>query len=432
MKSGDYASRGYRGYVLAVLTAVYAVNFIDRQLLVILQEPIKAELDLSDTQLGLLSGLAFSVLYVTCGIPIARWSESRSRRDVIAVAIAAWSVMTALCGMAQNYPQLLLARMGVGIGESGGSPPSHSMISDMYPPEKRSTALSIFFTGGNIGILGGFLLGAWFNELFGWRMAFLLVGLPGLLVALLVRLTVAEPQRGMTDTVRSSAPPPSIREAVRLLWSKRTFRYLCLACAMQSFGLYGMGNWFPSYLIRTLGMSIIEVGTWLAILAGGLGALGAVAGGYLTDYLGKRDRRWYLWVPLIAGIGIVPFALASFLTDSGAAALALNALPLFLSFMYVGPTLAVAHSLVGPRMRALTSAIMFFVLNLIGMGLGPMFTGLVSDLLAAQLGGESLRYALIATLGVASVSTSLMYFAAARHLRAEVAPGNFSASSVPS
>ncbi len=202
MPYGDYDSRAYRGYVLAVLTAVYALNFIDRQLLVILQEPIKLELGLSDTQLGLLSGLAFAVFYVICGIPIARLAESRSRRNVIAFSIVAWSVMTAVCGLAQNYTQLLLARMGVGVGESGGSPPSHSMISDMYPPGQRSTALSIFSTGVNIGILGGFLLGAWLNEFFGWRSVFLLVGLPGVLFALLVGFTVAEPVRGRSDPHR--------------------------------------------------------------------------------------------------------------------------------------------------------------------------------------------------------------------------------------
>ncbi|MBK7168104.1 MAG: MFS transporter [Gammaproteobacteria bacterium] len=426
---GDYDSRAYRGYVLAVLTAVYALNFIDRQLLVILQEPIKLELGLSDTQLGLLSGLAFPVFYVICGIPIARLAESRSRRNVIAFSIVAWSVMTAVCGLAQNYTQLLLARMGVGVGESGGSPPSHSMISDMYPPGQRSTALSIFSTGVNIGILGGFLLGAWLNEFFGWRSVFLLVGLPGVLFALLVGFTVAEPARGRSDPHAREEVPPTVGQAVRLLWSKPTFRYVALACAMQSFGMYGMGSWFPSYLIRTHGMSVVEVGTWLALLAGGVGALGALAGGYLTDYLGQRDRRWYLWVPMIAGIVVVPFALAAFLVDSGHAALALNALPLFLSYMYLGPTLAVAHSLVGARMRALTSALMFFVLNLIGMGLGPLFTGLTSDLLMPAVGADSLRYALIATLALASLGGTLMYLGGAHHLRTDLArAGGISAS----
>jgi len=421
MKWGDYSSRGYRGYVLAMLTAVYAVNFIDRQLLVILQEPIKAELGLSDTQLGLLSGLAFALFYVSCGVPIARWSETRSRRNVIAGAIALWSLMTAVCGMAQNFLQLLLARMGVGIGESGGSPPSHSMISDIYPPQQRSTALSIFSTGVNFGILAGFLLGGWINEFFGWRTAFIVVGLPGLLLALVVRLTISEPRRGMSDPVASDEQAPPMWTCIRQLFAIPTFRYVALACGLQAFGLYGIGNWFPSFLIRTHGMGTGEVGTWLAVIAGGIGAAGALAGGYLTDHLGKRDRRWYLWVPLYSGIVGAPLSLLAFLLDSPYLALTVFAVPTFLGYMYLGPNLAVAHSLVGPRMRATASAVLFFVLNLIGLGLGPLFVGVCSDLLQPGFGAESLRYALILNLAIAVVGASIMYTLGARHIRADVA-----------
>lgn len=408
-----------RNYVLAVLTLVYAVNFIDRQLVVILQESIRHELGLSDTQLGLLSGLAFALFYVTCGIPIARWSESRERRSVIAGAVALWSLMTALCGLAQNFAQLLLARMGVGVGESGSSPPSHSMISDMYPPRQRGTALSVYSTGVNLGILAGLLLGGWINEFFGWRTAFVVLGLPGLAIALLVRLTVSEPPRGHFDDPAATVPTPSVMAALGMLSRDRTFVWLALGCALQAFGMYGIGNWFASFIIRAHGTGTGELGTWLALSVGVVGGAGSVIGGIVADRLGRRDRRWYFRVPLFGGLLGAPFVLCALLARDLAPALLANAVGLFFLYAYLGPNIAMAHALVGPHMRALTSAILFFVLNLIGMGLGPLFTGFMSDALAASFGPDALRYALCCTLAIATAGASLFYLLAARSLRPE-------------
>lgn len=418
----DYERRGYRAWVLALLTAGCALNFLDRQLVVILQEPIRQEFGLSDTQLGLLSGFGFAGIYVVSGVFVALWSETRARRGVIALAIGTWSLMTALFGLAQGYGQLLLARMGVAIGESGGGPPSHSLISDLYPPERRAMALAIYTSGVNIGILLGFLLGGWLNELHGWRTAFFVLGLPGVLLALVVRFTVAEPVRGAYDRVPGAAVAarPRLGSALRVLWSSASFRWLALASAFQAFALYGIGAWFPSYLIRGFGLGTAEVGTWLALLAGGVGALGTLAGGWFGDRLARRDPRWYLWLPLACGLFGLPFAVAMFLVDDAHAALALNAVPMLANFVYLPPVLAAAHRLVDAQMRATTSAVLFFVINLIGMGGGPVFVGALSDALAPAMGADALRVAILCALAVSAVVSTFAYLLGAARLGAEL------------
>ena len=232
--TNPYASQRVRFYTLGLLTVVYTFNFIDRQLLAILQESIKAELLLSDTQLGLLTGFAFAVFYVTAGIPIARWADNSNRRNIVALAVGTWSFMTAISGLVQNYTQLLLARIGVGVGEAGGSPPAHSMISDIFPPEKRASALAFYSTGVNIGILFGFLFGGWLTEIFSWRVAFFVVGLPGIAIALLVRFTLAEPLRGLSEN-RDATDAPPVRDVLRLLWSRPAFRHISLGAALNAF-----------------------------------------------------------------------------------------------------------------------------------------------------------------------------------------------------
>ena len=227
-------------YALSILTLVYAFNFIDRQLLAILQESIKADLGLSDSQLGLLTGFAFALFYVTAGIPIARWADRSNRRNIVSLALFVWSFMTAISGLAQNYLQLLLARVGVGVGEAGGSPPSHSMISDMFPPAQRAGALGFYSTGVSIGILFGFLLGGWLNEFFGWRMAFLVVGAPGVLLALVVRFTVTEPRRGLSEARDLSQQSSSLSEVLALLWQQNSFRHLAFASSLYAFVGYGL------------------------------------------------------------------------------------------------------------------------------------------------------------------------------------------------
>ena len=389
-----YTQPFYRYYVLAVLTVVYVFNFVDRQLLVILQEPIKAELNLSDTQLGLLTGFAFALFYVICGIPIARWADKGNRRTIIALALTIWSVMTAMCGLAANYTHLLLARVGVGVGEAGGSPPAHSMISDIFKPKNRALALSVYSIGIYIGILIGFAAGGFLADAFSWRLAFFVVGIPGVALALLVLLTVREPIRGWSEgDTKAVEPAPPIGDVARLLWSRISFRHIALAASMQAFIIYGIGNWLPSYFLRTYELDIGTIGAWMALTTGFGGGLGSFCGGWMADKFGAKDVRWYLWVPAILTSLLVPVQLAILLSGEVYFALIMTAPFHFLSAAYLGAVLAVSHNLVNGRMRAMTSAVLFFVLNLIGLGLGPVIVGFLSDVFT--------RNGMVAPLGTA-------------------------------
>jgi len=294
--TNPYATPSARYYAVGLLTLVYTFNFIDRQLLAILQESVKADLLLEDWQLGLLTGFAFAVFYVTAGIPIARWADNSNRRNIVALAVGTWSFMTAISGLAQNYTQLMLARIGVGVGEAGGSPPAHSMISDMFPPENRATALSFYSMGVSFGILFGFLFGGWLNEIFNWRVAFFIVGAPGLLVALAVRFTLHEPIRGLADnrTVSESVP---ITQVLELLWSRLSFRHMAFGAALNAFAGYSISNWSASFFIRSHEMSTGELGTWLGLSQGLGGAIGVFFGGYFAEKLARNDVRWYMRLP---------------------------------------------------------------------------------------------------------------------------------------
>ncbi len=415
----DKPANRYRYYVLFVLTLVYAFNFIDRQILVILQGSIAAELGLSDTQLGWLSGLAFALFYVTAGIPIAIWADRGNRRNIVALALTVWSGMTALSGMAQNFWHLLAARLGVGIGEAGGSPPSHSMISDYFPPERRGTAISIYSTGIYLGILVGYLLGGWIDQTFGWRVAFFVVGVPGILLALVVRFTVREPIRGMSENI-AGIEQLKLGELAPRLWALRSFRYLALGGGVTAFGLYGTGNFAPLFLARSHGMSSAEIGVVLALLVGFGGMGGTAGGGWLADKLGGKDKRWYLWVPIMGGVIAGPTAIAAFLVQDTTVALTIYFVAVFTSAVYLGPLIAISHTLVPQRARALTSAILFFILNLVGMGMGPLSTGMISDSLKPEYGDNSLRYAMV-IISCISALTLLLFYLASRHLNADLA-----------
>ncbi|MFT6276883.1 MAG: MFS family permease [Halioglobus sp.] len=415
-----YEKKSSAYYALGVLTLVYSFNFIDRQLLAILQESIKADLGLSDSQLGLLTGFAFAVFYVTAGIPIARWADRSNRRNIVALSLAVWSGMTAVSGMAQNYLQLLLARIGVGVGEAGGSPPSHSMISDIFPVHQRASALGFYSTGVNVGILFGFLLGGWLNEYFGWRIAFLVVGAPGILLALLVRFTVAEPIRGLSENKQVSDRPIPLTEVLALLWSRRSFRHLAVASGLTAFVAYSIISWGASYFIRSHGMSTGELGTWLALIMGLGGAIGAFGGGVIADRLGNRDKRWYVWVPAIAGLLATPFIVATYSVESAYLALLCSVVPGVMGNVFLGSTVATVHGLVGVRMRAMSSAVFFFILNMIGLGLGPFSVGLLSDYLALDYGQESLRYAMLMILPGVGVWAVVHFMLASRNLREDL------------
>ena len=409
------ATSTYRNYVLVMLTLVYVFNFVDRQLLVILQESIKKELQLSDTQLGMLSGFTFAIFYVTMGIPIARFADKRNRRNIVAVSLGLWSLMTAVSGLARNFLQLLLARIGVGIGEAGGSPPAHAMISDYFPPEKRSTALSVYSTGIYFGILTGFLMGGFLNQELGWRNAFFVLGIPGVFFSLLFFATVREPRRGATDVDFAATETHSFGEVIKLLFSKKTFVFLSLATGLHVFCLYGVTNWAPSFLARIHGMKNSEIGGLLGLVFGIGGAVGSFAGGFLTDHFGKKDKRSYLKIPAYAILISIPLAAGAFFLNNTVFSIVCLGLCASLQSVYLGPSIAVSHSLVPASMRALTSAVLFLVLNLIGLGFGPLVVGMISDLLAPTLGNESLRWAMSVTLLV-SVASTLLFFITAKKM----------------
>jgi len=404
-----------------VLVVVYTFNFIDRQILSILIESIKADLALSDQALGFLSGFAFAAFYATLGIPIARWADRGNRRNLISLALAVWSGMTALCGLAQNFWQLALARIGVGIGEAGCSPPAHSLISDYYPPQQRATALGIYALGIPFGIMFGLFIGGWINEAFGWRKAFFVVGIPGLLLALLVRYTLPEPERGQSE-LRSAdaADQPGMGETFRFLARRPAFVHIALGGALAAFVGYGVVSWFPAFLIRTHGMSTSEIGLWFGLAMGIGGGIGMFAGGWAADRYGARDTRWYLWTVTVAMLIAVPFGAAAYFSSDPHLAMVLFLPAIFAANFWQATSFAQAQSLVRLRMRAMASAILLFVANIIGLGAGPWAVGLVSDLLAPRYGADSLRWSLF-IFGAVNFWVAWHFYAGGKHLAADLA-----------
>ena len=425
-----YLRPGYRWYILGLLTVVYMFNFIDRQVLVILQEQIREDLGLMDWQLGMLSGLVFAVFYSVLGVPIAHASEIFGRKRVIALSLGFWSLMTALMGMANNFIQLALLRIGVGVGEAGGSPPSHSIISDIFPRNRRALALSVFSMGVYLGYLVAYSTGGWAAEALGWRMTFIVVGLPGVLIAVLVAATIKEPPRGLAESgyrvpstgTTAETPIPGFLDTLRTLWSRKSFRYLALAGSLQSLAGYGVGNFMPSFIIRAHEMSIGDIGWRLALITGLGGAIMIVVSGYVTDRLSVRSQKWYALFPAIAISITVPLALVVFLAqDAG---------PMFLGYIpyellgatWLGSALAITHSLVGLRQRAVASAVFFFLINLIGLGLGPLIIGTLSDLMRPAMGdADALRYAILGTALVAKSLCVIHFLLAARSIEKDLA-----------
>jgi MFS family permease len=419
-------SHAYRNYALGLLVVVNVFNYLDRQILSILLEPIKRDLQLSDTALGFLTGIAFALFYTFAGIPIARWADRGMRCTIIAGGLAIWSGMTALTGLAQTFTQLTLARIGVGVGEAACSPPAHSLLSDYFPPERRGTALSIFSLGVPIGIMIGYLAGGWINQYFGWRLAFFVVGLPGLILALVLWLTLREPLRGHSEGLHASTPTTqtdSLWTVFHFIWALRSFRHLSLAAALHALYGYGVLAFMPAFMMRVHGMTnTAELGLWLGLIAGVFSGIGTFLGGVLGDRFAtrKHDMRWYMWLPAWATLLSIPFTLLFYLWPEGRTALLLSIPGAILGPTYLGPTMAMTQGLVKLRMRATASAILLFILNLIGLGLGPQAVGVLSDLLAPTYGVQSIRYALLFVVVTGSVWSALHYFLAARTLREDL------------
>lgn len=424
------AGDAYRYYVVWVLCGVYTLNIMDRQLLAILVEPIRREFGLTDTHMGFLGGLAFALFYTTLGMPLARLADRTHRGNIIAVSIVVWSVFTALTGFAKGFWHLLAARIGVGVGEAGCNPAAYSLIGDYFEPRRRATALSIYQIGGYAGAFAGLMLGGAIAQEYGWRAAFYIVGLPGLAAALLVKLTIREPPRGFSDPGQHAAAPPPALQVLRTLWAKRSFRHLSFAAALHNFAIYGAGNFYSAFLIRSHGLSLAEVGAQLGVVTLIGGVLGAYLGGLASDRLAtkRKDSRYYLWVPAVLLLVGFPIYQLVYALEDSTLVMWLLIPAIACSAAYLAPSITATYGLVGVRERALASALLLLILNLIGLGFGPLLAGMLSDGLrgafiergvgeSAAL-AEGLRWSLRILVFV-NIWSAFHYFRAARTLREE-------------
>jgi MFS family permease len=382
----------YAYYVLGVLFVVYIFNFIDRQILAILLQPIKEDLKISDTALGFLTGFAFALFYTFAGLPLARIADRWVRRSLIAISLATWSIMTAVSGLARGFTDLALARIGVGIGEAGATPPAHSLIADYFPPEKRATAFAVYASGIYVGVGLGFWIGGWINDNYGWRMAFFVVGLPGVLMALLVRLTVREPPRGLSDHLAGNTQEYTVREVWRFFSTLPAARNASLAGAFHAFVGYGLGAWIPAFFVRVHGMTPGSIGRWLSWITAIGGIIGAFAGGWIADRWVRTNPRARPYVGLIGVVlSIPPLFFTLLLANTEVALLAL--LPYNIATtLWLGPTVAIIQELVPPSMRAMASAVFLFIVTIIGLGAGPQVVGILNDLIGTS---DAVRYSLL-------------------------------------
>lgn len=390
------SASAYRYYVLGILFIAYALNFLDRSILGILLDPIKAELQVSDKMMGLLAGFAFVAFYSVLGVPIARWADRGSRRSILALGLAFWSGLTTLSGFAQSYAQMALARVGVGVGEAAGAPPSHALISDYFEKEKRPRAMAIFQSSIYLGLFLGYLMGGWISQLYGWRAAFWAAGLPGLALAGIVMLTVREPLRGAADHETVDRSAHGLGEVARFLAGQRAFVLIVLGVGLVAFTNFAFSVWSAPFLGQVHHMGRGEIGTYLGVIKGALGVVGTLVGGFAVEWLRGRDDRWLLVVTgavtLLAGPAFLVFLLAA---DKYVALAGLGAATLCIAFHY-GPCFAIAQTLVKVRMRSLAASILLLSVNLIGLGLGSFVVGLLNDLLAGAFGDAAVRYSLIA------------------------------------
>ena len=430
-------SDAQRRYAMWMLLIIYILNFIDRQVINILAEPIKLELHLSDSQLGLLTGLAFAVFYTVLGIPIARYADRSHRPRIIATALAVWSGFTALSGVAQNYTQLVLARIGVGVGEAGCTPPAHSLISDMYPKEKRASALAFYSLGVPIGAVLGTIAGGTLADAFGWRWAFVVCGAPGLILAALAFFTLVEPRTKQTaEQIKAAAAAgtATVGEVLRFLWSKKTFWYVAFAASIKAFIGYGHAPFTASFFLRTHGEEIksmadaVGMGSlgflsiFLGVIAGVGGILGTLLGGRIADRYGRVDYRYWMSIPGWASLLVIPIFILAMLAPSATIAIPIFAITAILGTLWYGPVYATAQSIAPAHMRAVTAAILLFVINLVGLGLGPLAVGALSDFLNVGMGygkAEGLRWALIIS-ACAGVIAFVCFWMARRTIREEM------------
>lgn len=387
----------YPYVVVLILGLVYTFSYLDRQIVAILAEPIKADLNLTDTQVGMLSGLTFALFYTAFGIPVAWLADRKNRVRIVAVACMLWSVFSGLCGLSQNFVHLVLARIGVGIGEAGGSSPSMSIIADYFPPHKRGGAISLFSLGVPLGATLGVAFGAWVAAAYNWRIAFIAVAIPGILLSILLWFVVREPKRGRYDPPSEvSAEPASVKECLNTYRKTPTLSLLLLAAGTYSFVFNAFGAWAPALLMRAKGATLGDISVWYSVVFGAAMAIGMFASGFLADRFALRRPSAYAILPAIALAIGVPFFVAGVMADSWGIALALLAVPMCMNMMFVAPGFAIVQNVAPANQRATASAILMFVNNLVGMGLGPLFVGMLSQHFSATMdSGAALTKAML-------------------------------------
>jgi MFS family permease len=411
------APSGRRYYVLGVLTLVYALNFLDRTIFNVLIEPIKKEFVLSDTAMGLLAGFGFVLLYSLLGIPIARVADRLNRRNIVAASFAFWSAMTFLCGMASNVTSLALARIGVGLGESGSSPASQSIVADLFSKNERPRALGIFAIGTYLGIFLGYFIGGWVNQHYGWRMAFYAAGLPGIALAAILWLTISEPKRGaMAETFT----PEPLGATLRFLVSQQSFVIVLIGFCLTTYTNYATAAWIPPFLARVHHLSSTEIGTYAGTFKGLAGMAGTLVGGLVVARISHRDDRWKLWAPAImSGLAGPAFALCMLTRDFTTMVTAL-ALTSFLVGFHLGPIFAIAQTVARPSMRALASAIIALTATCFGQGVGPLTVGIINDALKNDYGSDAVRYSLLSA-SLTTMLGALLFVWAAHTIRDDIA-----------
>jgi predicted MFS family arabinose efflux permease len=421
IESPAVSARQHERYVLFLLFLVYTFNYVDRQVLIILAEPIKSEFKLKDWQLGFLTGTAFALFYATLGIPIARFADRLNRVNIIAASLTIWSSMTAACAVTTNFAQLALARVGVGVGEAGGSPPAVSLLASYFDRSQRSTAMSIYSLGATVGILLGFVIGGLINVRFGWRAAFLAAGLPGIVLAALVKWTIREPRAEPGGNAIESTSAEPIGKTLRTLYSIETCRLLNAAAVAAGITVYGFMVWTPVLLIRRFGLTTGEVGTAIGLIAGIAGSAGVFLGGLSADHFAKADQRRQLWVPAATSLLFWPLILVAVNAATARTAFICLVPAYGVALAYTGPTWAVLQSVTPPQMRAMAAAILLFLVNLIGLGMGPQLIGIISDVLRSGAATTGLRHA-IEIVCSASMLASLFFYLASRSLASDLAP----------
>jgi MFS family permease len=406
-----------RYYVLAILTVVYALNFLDRTIFNVLIEPIKKEFALTDTTMGLLAGFGFVLFYSLLGIPIARLADRVNRRNIVALAFAFWSAMTFLCGLASNVTTLALARIGVGIGESAGTPASQALLADLFDKNERPRALGIYAIGTYLGVFLGYFIGGWVNQHYGWRTAFFSAGLPGIALAALLWLTIAEPKRG---AMAESFVPEPLGPTLRFLATQPSFVIVLIGFCLTSYTNYATAAWIPPFLARVHHLSSAEIGTYAGTFKGLCGIAGTLVGGLVVGQISQRDDRWKLWAPAImSGLAGPVFALCM-LTPSFVTMIAALAATSFLVGFHLGPIFAIAQTVARPSMRALASALVLLTATCFGQGFGPLAVGIINDALKDAFGTDAVRYSLLSAAATTTLG-ALLFVWAARFIRADIA-----------